>query len=86
MVKNRPIIIGMDTQRLESRFTIRKYIKPKTWKPREISWLTVFEDHQIVEKYNQFMIGLGNYYCGEVSNLYKINKWHYILYYSCIKP
>lgn len=31
------------------------------------------------------MLGLGNYYCGEVTEISKINVWHYRLYYSCIK-
>lgn len=60
-------------------------MEPVTFKPREVGWMTVLEPYQIVEKFNQFMLGLGNYYSGEITSLYKINRWHYVLYYSCIK-
>lgn len=85
LTRSRPIQIEIDKKRLENKFKIKGYLDSKNNKPREIGWLSVFEDHQIINKYNQFMLGLGNYYVTEVSSIYKINRWHYILYYSCLK-
>lgn len=73
-----------DVDRLRTRFHIRGLLDSKE-RPRELGYLTVLEDHQIVEKYNQMMIGLGNYYIINISRKSALNYWHYILYYSCIK-
>jgi hypothetical protein len=53
--------------------------------PREIGWLTVLSNHEIITKFNQFMLGFGNYYIPEISTPSKLGRWHYFLYYSCIK-
>jgi hypothetical protein len=31
------------------------------------------------------MMGIGNYYAVEITRLSSLNKWHYFLYYSCLK-
>lgn len=81
----RAIQVAPDQSRLESRFKQRKYMDEKTDKPREVGWLTVLTDYEIITKYNQFMIGLGNYYMPEINQPSMLNKWQYLLYYSCIK-
>jgi hypothetical protein len=53
--------------------------------PREIGFLTPLKDHEIINKYNQFMQGLGNYYIRQIAYPSRIGRWIYILYYSCIK-
>jgi hypothetical protein len=73
-----------DTSRLESRFKLKNIMNPDGT-PREVGFLTVLEDHEIIEKFNQFMIGLGNYYINNISYPSRLNRWHYLLYYSCIK-
>lgn len=73
-----------DRERLKNRFLLKKYTT-KNGLPKEIGFLTILQDHEIINKYNQFMIGLGNYYIRKISYPSKLGRWHYILYYSCIK-
>jgi retron-type reverse transcriptase len=73
-----------DVSRLESRFLL-KNIMNNDGTPKEVGFLTVLEDHEIIEKYNQFMIGLGNYYIRTISYKSRLNRWIYLLYWSCIK-
>lgn len=76
--------IQPDGLRLEARFIQKKYMD-KDGNPREIGFLTVLKDHEIITKYNQFMMGIGNYYIRQISYPSIIGRWMYILYYSCIK-
>jgi hypothetical protein len=69
-----------DRERLNNRFFLKKYIT-KNGFPREVGFLTILQDHEIINKYNQFMIGLGNYYIRQISYPSKLGRWHYILYY-----
>lgn len=78
------IQIMPDTNRLKNRFILKGLLDLQD-KPREIGFLVVLEDHQIVEKYNQMMVGLGNYYIINISRKSALNYWHYILYFSCLK-
>lgn len=73
-----------DTQRLENRFLQKKFIN-KNGTPREVPFLTPLQDHEIITKFNQFIIGLGTYYIRHISYPSKLNRWIYILYFSCIK-
>jgi len=84
--------IDVDRNRINERFEtngffeiVKYYDNKKILKPREIGWLTVFEVQQIIEKFNQFMLGFGNYYITVISEPSRINKYLYILYYSCLK-
>jgi group II intron reverse transcriptase/maturase len=78
------IQIMPDIERLTNKFKIKNYINMKG-SPISLSSLTVLEPHQIVRKFNQFMIGLGNYYIVEIDRPSALNKWHYFLYFCCIK-
>ncbi len=80
----RSLIILPDTERLESRFRLKKYVDSRGM-PREVGFLTVLEDHEIIRKYNQFMMGLTNYYVRSISYPSRLNRWMYIMYYSCLK-
>lgn len=73
-----------DTDRIEQRFILKKYMT-KNGTPREIGFLTALQDHEIITKYNQFMLGIGNYYIRQISYPSRLCRWFYILYYSCIK-
>lgn len=73
-----------DTKRLEFRFTQKGYMS-KDNHPREVGFLTPLQDHEIINKFNQFMTGIGNYYIRKLSYPSRLNRWFYILYYSCIK-
>ena len=80
---------GIDKERLLNRFItkgfLEKPIPKKPIIPREIGWLTVLSPQEIIIKYNQMMMGIGIYYIGEIANPSELNRWHYILYYSCLK-
>lgn len=73
-----------ELSRLQKRFLEKNYITEKGT-PREIGFLTVLKDHEIIEKYNSFMIGIGNYYIRRIAYPSRLGNWHYKLYYSCIK-
>lgn len=86
------IIVDPDFNRLWDRlknkgcYEFQKYYdNSKVLKPREITWLSAFELHQIIERFNQFLFGVGNYYVTEITSPYKLAKLHYIYYYSCLK-
>ncbi len=80
----RSLKIFPDTQRLESRFLQKKYLD-KRFRPREVGFLTVLTDHEIIRKFNQFMIGIANYYIRTISYPSRINRWIYYNYYCCLK-
>lgn len=73
-----------DIDRLQKRFILKKYMT-KNGSPKEVGFLTALQDHEIIRKYNQFMLGLGNYYIRQISYPSRLCRWFYILYYSCIK-
>lgn len=73
-----------DSKRLESRFILKGYMTTNN-EPREVGFLTPLQDHEIITKYNQFMMGLGNYYIRKISYPSRLNRWLYLLYFSCIK-
>lgn len=77
------IQIMPDTNRLKNKFQIKNYLT-KNDKIKSVGFLTSLQDHQIIEKYNQFMLGLGLYYITEISRTSALNYWHYVLYYSCL--
>jgi hypothetical protein len=77
------IQISPDKDRLLNKFRMRNYVRENLI-PRSVGFLTPLQDHQIIEKFNQFMIGIGNYYIIEITRPSDLNRWHYYLYYSCL--
>jgi hypothetical protein len=73
-----------DVERLEKKLKLKNYIS-KNDKVASVGFLTPLEDHQIIQKFNEFIMGLGLYYITEISVPSAMNRWHYILYYSCLK-
>lgn len=80
----RSLQIHPDVERLEGRFLLKGYLEKKN-RPREVGFLTVLTDHEIIHKYNQFIIGVVNYYIRAISYPSRLNRWIYIMYYSCLK-
>lgn len=78
------IQIMPDVEKLYKKFQIKNYLR-KDNRILSLGSLTPLEDHQIIEKYNQFMIGFGLYYITEISRPGALNYWHYVMYYSCLK-
>jgi hypothetical protein len=46
----------------------------KPFMPSEQGFLTILEDHEIIERYNQYMIGIGNYYIRSISYESRIRR------------
>jgi retron-type reverse transcriptase len=78
------INIGVDKQRLLNRLHMKGYCDKKGY-PIAIPWLAMLDPHIIIERYNSVIRGLSNYYVGMLSNPSQINRWIYILRYSCFK-
>lgn len=77
------IQVHPDRERLDNRFKQKNYVIGG--KPREVGFLTPLEDHQIITKFNQFMMGISNYYIRVISYPSRLNKYMYWLYVSCLK-
>jgi len=80
----RSLQIFPDVQRLESRYLLKGYLD-KYNRPREVGFLTVLTDQEIIRKFNQFMMGFANYYIRTITFPSRINRWVYINYYACLK-
>lgn len=80
----RSLQIFPDTQRLESRYLLKQYVD-KDFMPREVGFLTVLTDQEIIRKFNQFMMGFVNYYIRAINYPSRLNRWIYINYYCCLK-
>lgn len=76
--------VAPDRERLTNRFKLRGIINDDM-EPEGIGILTNLEDHEIVEKFNQIISGLGNYYVHNITRRSYLSKWHYLLYLSCLK-
>jgi hypothetical protein len=61
-----------DKTRLLNKFLWKNYLDDQM-RPRELGYLTVLDDHEIIEKYNQMMLGIGNYYIVEISRISSLN-------------
>nr|ALO21627.1 hypothetical protein [Stephanosphaera pluvialis] len=73
-----------DRQRLITRLHMKGYCK-KDGFPIGIPLLSVVEPQVIIERYNTVIRGMANYYTGYIRNTASINRWVYILRYSCLK-
>jgi hypothetical protein len=79
------IQIMPDVERLYKKFYIKNYLRKEDNRILSLGFLTPLEDHQIIEKFNQAMIGFGIYYITEIARVSSLNYWHYVMYYSCLK-
>jgi predicted component of type VI protein secretion system len=81
----RQLIVGIDTERIIKRMSLKKIITPHSHSPREMPHLAVLTAQEIIVTYNQMMMGFAQYYYPIVSYTSYINRWIYFLYYSCLK-
>jgi len=73
-----------DRQRLINRLHMKGFCL-KDGTPREMPWLATLEPHAIIERYNAVMRGFAQFYIGFIRNDSDIQRWIYILRFSCIK-
>jgi len=73
-----------DKQRLINRMFMKNFCDKKGF-PIGIPFLSGLEPYAIIERYNSIISGLFNYYTEFIYNKNKLNRWCYILRYSCLK-
>jgi hypothetical protein len=78
------ITCSPDQQRLINRYFMKRYCD-KNGFPREIPWLATLDAFTIVQKYNSVIEGITNYYADYVTYPSSLNRWIYILKWSCYK-
>jgi retron-type reverse transcriptase len=78
------IKIAPDRQRLINRLYMKGYCNKKGF-PLSVPWLSTFEPYIIIQKFNAILTGLSNFYTEFIYNKNKINRWIYIIRFSCLK-
>lgn len=76
------LVIGIDQDRVDFRLETKKFIK-KGRGSRKTDW-TVLSDYEIVMRYNYVIRGFINYYGKLVRDFSILNKYIYLLRYSCM--
>lgn len=77
------IRLAPDRQRLISRLHMKGFCD-ETGFPLTMSWLATLEPHTIIERYNACILGMVQYHAGFVRDS-AMNRWVYIMRYSCFK-
>lgn len=78
------IVTAPDRQRLISRLHMKGFCDSKGF-PKEMGWITGLEGYTIIERYNAILRGLANYYAEWVRYPSTLQRWFYIIRYSCFK-
>ena len=73
-----------DRNRLINRLYMKGYCDKRGF-PLAITWLSYLDAHMIVERFNSVIRGFTNYYAEFVYNRSSLNRWTYILRFSCLK-
>ena len=79
-----PILTFPDRQRIIDRLHAKGFCDKKGF-PISIPWLSNLEPHIIIQRFNASMLGLMQYYCEWISQKSFMNRWVYIIRYSCFK-
>lgn len=53
--------------------------------PLSIPATSTLEAHMIVDRFNSVIRGITNYYVNMISSTHHLNRWLYIIHYSCLK-
>lgn len=77
------IKLAPDRQRLISRHLMKGFCDVRGF-PISMPWMSTMEAYLIVERFNACIRGLAQYYVGFVTRS-SLNRWIYILRYSCLK-
>jgi retron-type reverse transcriptase len=77
------ILLGPDRQRLISRLHMKGFCDQSGF-PISMPWLSTLEPYTIIERYNACIRGMVQYYADLVPDS-TLNRWIYILRYSCLK-
>lgn len=80
------LFIDIDHERVTERLEIKKIIQNKH-KPKPIQ-RTIYiplKEHEIIQRYKAHMEGLFQYYWIPITYKSNLARYHYYLYYSCVK-
>lgn len=78
------LIIGPDKTRMINRLFIKGFCDKKGF-PISMPWLTNFETHIIIERFNAILRGIAEYYAEFITRKHYLNRWLYIIRWCCIK-
>lgn len=81
-VTSERLLVFPDSQRLISRLNMKGYCN-KYGSPKSLPWLSTMEAFSIVMKYNGVTLGMANYYLPFVTYKSSMERWLYIIRWSC---
>jgi len=73
-----------DRQRLVNRLHMKGYCNAKG-NPIHIPWISGMEPHIIIERFMSVSLGLANYYANFITSKQVLNRWLYVVRWSCLK-
>lgn len=76
------LIVGLDAKRIEFKMETKKYAK-RNRGIRKPEW-SILRDYEIILRYNQIIRGLALYYGKIIRDFSRLNKYIYLLMYSCL--
>ncbi len=79
-----PVNASPDRVRLINRMHMKGYCDKRGF-PCEIPWLSGLDTHIIIERFNAVLRGMCQYYVEWINEPSRINRWIYIIRYSCFK-
>jgi hypothetical protein len=74
----------IDRQRQINKFYMKGLCNRNGF-PKEVPWLSTLEPQVIVERFNASIRGLAEFYLGYIRNISDLQRWIYIIRYSCLK-
>ena len=78
------LAVSPDSIRMANRLCAKGFCDKKL-NPKSYGFLTGFEPHIIIERFNAVMRGYGEYYTDFITNKSSLNRWMYIIRWSCLK-
>ena len=79
-----PVWVTPDRHRLIERYHMKGFCD-KDGFPKAIPWLSVMEPQVIIQRFNDQLRGIGEYYLPNIRDKSAISRWIYILRFSCLK-
>lgn len=77
------LVIGIDQDRLEFKLATKRFTDEKALRGHRKAEWNVLSDFEIVMRYNYVIRGLINYYSNSIRDFSTLNKYIYLLNYSC---
>jgi hypothetical protein len=82
----RGLFIDIDHDRVKQRLVLKQILtNEKTSKPRHKIIYIVLKENEIISRYRMHMEGLFQYYWTNITFKSALSRYHYYLYYSCVK-